>query len=395
MDKFDNIKVGTKAEVIHKITEKDIENFVSLTGDNNPLHVDPEYAQKTEYKKNVVHGMLSVSFISTLIGTKLPGEGALWFSQSINFLSPVWVGDEIVVTGEVIQKSESQRTLKIKVDIVNQHKQKVIEGECLVKVVKEVSSAKDKTGSNEKKTALVIGGTGGIGSSVVKRLAEVGYNVAFSYYSSEKAADELVKSLKKAKADVIAVKTDIKSEKDIKNLVNTTLNAFGGLDVVVNTATEKIISEKFQQVEWDSIQEHFNNQVKGLYLLSWELIPYFESRKKGKVICISSIYADGVPPKELYDYVIAKAALNAFVRSLAVEYGPKGITFNLVSPSMTETSLIADVPEKIRILNSMQTPLRRLANPEDVAGVVTFLAGSDSGFLTGENIRVTGGQAMI
>jgi 3-oxoacyl-[acyl-carrier protein] reductase len=395
MDKFDSISIGTKAEVIHKITEKDIENFVSLTGDNNPLHVDSEYAQNTEYKKNVVHGMLSASFISTLIGTKLPGDGALWFSQTINFLSPVWVGDEIVVTGEVIQKSESQRTLKIKIDIVNQHKQKVIEGECLVKVVKEVSGTREKDSSVERKTVLVIGGTGGIGSSIVNRMAEAGYNVAFSYYSSEKGATELVNSLKKKRSNAISVKTDIKSERDIKNLLSTTINTFGSIDVIVNTATEKIIPKKFQQVEWDSIQEHFNNQVKGLYLLSKEAIPYFETRKKGKVICISSIYADGMPPKELFDYVIAKAALNAFVKSLAVEYGPKGITFNLVSPSMTQTSLITDVPEKTKILNSMQTPLRRLANPEDVAGIVAFLAGSDSDFLTGENIRVTGGQVMI
>ena len=81
MSKFADIKVGDMAELNHIITQNDIDKFVELTGDDNKLHIDKEYASKTIFKKPVAHGMLSASFISTIIGTKLPGDGALWFSQ--------------------------------------------------------------------------------------------------------------------------------------------------------------------------------------------------------------------------------------------------------------------------------------------------------------------------
>ena len=104
MKKFESINIGDKAELTHKITKSDVEKFVDLTGDDNKIHVDKEYASKTTFKKPVAHGMLGASFISTIIGTKLPGDGALWFAQNIEFLQPVRIGDEITVKAEVIKK---------------------------------------------------------------------------------------------------------------------------------------------------------------------------------------------------------------------------------------------------------------------------------------------------
>jgi 3-oxoacyl-[acyl-carrier protein] reductase len=97
----------------------------------------------------------------------------------------------------------------------------------------------------------------------------------------------------------------------------------------------------------------------------------------------------------LMPYVTAKSALNGFSKALAVELAPSGITVNLVSPGMTETDLIADVPQKSRLTTAARTPLRRLARPEDVAGAVAFLASPQARFLTGETIRVNGGQMML
>ena len=85
MKAFKAIQIGEKAELIHTITQRDIDKFVDLTGDNNKLHVDMEFAAKTSYKKPVAHGMLGASFVSTIIGTKLPGDGALWYSQNLEF----------------------------------------------------------------------------------------------------------------------------------------------------------------------------------------------------------------------------------------------------------------------------------------------------------------------
>jgi|TARA_B100002003_G_scaffold76071_1_gene71078 acyl dehydratase len=89
------IYVGEEAEILHVIATKDVDTFAELTGDNNPLHVDDDFASKTTFKKRVVHGMLTASFISTIVGTKIPGSGSLWYEQQIRFIVPVRIGSRI------------------------------------------------------------------------------------------------------------------------------------------------------------------------------------------------------------------------------------------------------------------------------------------------------------
>ena len=104
MSKFDNIKIGDNAVINHLITHSDVEKFVQLTGDDNKIHVDEKFASTTHFKKPVVHGMLSAAFISTIIGTKIPGDGALWYKQSLEFYLPVREGDEITIVATVTIK---------------------------------------------------------------------------------------------------------------------------------------------------------------------------------------------------------------------------------------------------------------------------------------------------
>jgi len=178
MSKFEDIKIGDRAELKHVITQNDIEKFVELTGDDNKLHVDKEYASKTIFKKPVAHGMLGASFISTIIGTKLPGDGALWFSQNLEFLLPVRVGDEITIRAEVIRKLERDKVIELKTDIFNQDKQKVTTGQAKVKVIeRELKNEPTAEDNKVPKTALVIGGTGGIGKATCLTLARDGFDV--------------------------------------------------------------------------------------------------------------------------------------------------------------------------------------------------------------------------
>ena len=115
--KYESIQIGTKESLTHKITQDDVEKFVDLTGDDNRLHIDKDYAAKTSFKKPVVHGMIGASFISTIIGTKLPGDGALWFSQTLEFLVPVRVGDKITVYAEVIKKNDREKIIELNIEI--------------------------------------------------------------------------------------------------------------------------------------------------------------------------------------------------------------------------------------------------------------------------------------
>ncbi|MDC1122018.1 MaoC family dehydratase [Nitrospinaceae bacterium] len=120
--------IGEETSILHKITEKNVQMFADLTGDHNPLHMDEDFASKTKFKKRVVHGMLTASYISTVIGTILPGPGALYLYQEINFKKPVWIDDTIEVKAKVIQKIESSKMVVLKINITNQNSEKVLTG---------------------------------------------------------------------------------------------------------------------------------------------------------------------------------------------------------------------------------------------------------------------------
>ena len=394
MNRFNEIKVGDTAELTHIITKKDVENFVNLTGDDNKLHVDPEYASKTSFIKPVAHGMLGASFISTIIGTKLPGDGALWFSQSLEFLLPVRIGDKIKVRAEVINKFKRDEIVELKTDIFNQNKQKVTSGTAKVKIIGHEKPVKEMKFKQHKKTALVIGGSGGIGRAVCVQLAKDGFDVAVHYNTNEKTALLVKKEIEKIGRKAIVVKADITNNAETGELADNVLRKFGSVAVMVNCTTVKLSNVSISDLEWEDINRHLELSIKGSYNLVKSLLPGMEKLKNGKIINISTQYIENTPPVQLLPYITAKSALYGFSKALAVELAPLGITVNMVSPGMTETELISFVPEKIRLLTMAKTPLRKLAKPQDVAGAVSFLASEKADYITGETIRVNGGQVM-
>lgn len=397
MKKFDEIQIGDFAEIVHTITDADIKKFVDLTGDDNKLHVDKEYASKTSFKKPVAHGMLGASFISTIIGTKIPGDGALWFSQSLEFLMPVRVGDTLTIRGEVIGKNARENVIELKTDIHNQHKQKVTNGTAKVKVVEhEVENGEEEsTDTVGLKNALVIGASGGIGEAICKKLAEQGYNIGVHYNSNKSKADALVESLASDTVKAFSIQGDLLTDNGVEQLVEQAERKLGHIDIVINASTVKFSNIKFDKLDWQDIDDHININIKANFLLLKHIVPGMKERKHGKVILLTTQYTESTPPAELIHYNTAKYALNGFAKSLAVELGPFNIQVNLVSPGMTETELISDVPEKARLVAASKAPLRRLAKPADVANAVAFLASENSNYITGETIRVNGGQTML
>ncbi len=392
---YDSINVGDREELVKQITQKDIQQFAELTGDDNPLHVDRKFAETTSFKGVVVHGMLSASFVSTVIGTKLPGDGALWMSQSFNFLLPVRLNDTLTISCTVAKKHPRDRLLDLDVLILNQDKKQVLTGTSRVKLLnppKPVSAA-DKP--IDLKVAIVTGGSGGIGKAVCLQLGKEGYRVIVNYRNNQVVAQEIVADIESADGQAIAVQADVSNAADVAKLIETAVRKFGGLTVVVNTASGSIGDRSFDELEWEDMAAHLDSQVKSAYLLAKASVDIMRSQRYGKIISITSQVLDGAPPATWTAYATAKAALATFSRALAVELGPAGITVNCVSPSMTETAMIGDIPEKARLIMARQTPLRRLAQPEDVAEAVAYLASSKADFITGETIRVNGGQVML
>lgn len=395
MNRFDTINIGDKAELHHTIDQKDVETFVDLTGDDNKIHINAAFARTTPLKKPVVHGMLGAAFISTVIGTKLPGDGALWFSQSLEFLLPVRVGDVITVKAEVIGKIARERIVELQTVIFNQSGQKVTTGVAKVKIVDIAPEVEVDHVASLKRVALVIGGTGGIGSAVVKQLSSDGFDVALHYFSNHDKAKELQDAITAMGGTSRVYQGDMNSEEQAHVLVEAVVRHFETITVLVNCSTIRVTPEPFANLKWNRMQAHMDAALKGAFHLAQAVVPIMKLHRNGAIIYLTTQYTEGTPPMDLMPYVAAKSALNGFSKALAVELAPAGITVNMVSPGMTDTDLIADVPEKSRLMTAARTPLRRLARPEDIAGAVSYLASENSRFLTGETIRVNGGQGML
>lgn len=394
--KYEEINIGDQQTLIHTITQGDIEKFVDLTGDDNKLHVDGQFAAKTSFKRPVVHGMLGASFISTIIGTKLPGDGALWFSQTLEFLLPVRIGDRITVSARVVGKNDRERIIDLAIEIINQNRQVVTRGESRVKVVEliEVAPTQEAVALPPQRTALVVGATGGIGRATVLTLAADGFNVLVHYNSSKSKAESLVAQIKEMGCQAALFKADIMDEAQIAELVSFGLRKFSSIDVLVNCAASSIPPIKVGDLLWSDFMLQLELNIKANLLLIKGVLPSMLAAHYGRIVTIGTLYSDK-PNSDLAHYVTAKSALIGLTKSLALELGPKGISVNMVSPSVISTDLTSDIPEKIKLMTAAQTPLRRLATPQDVAQAVCYLAGDRASFLNGENIRLNGGQAMV
>jgi 3-oxoacyl-[acyl-carrier protein] reductase len=400
---FDSIQVGETQTLTKHITEADVRKFVEMTGDDNPLHVDRAYAETTAFKDIVVHGMLGASFISTVIGTKLPGTGALWVSQNMEFLLPVRLGDVLTISATVLKKHERERLLELDTRIVNQNQQVILTGVGKVKVLVTAEPEAAPAADARPRVAIVTGAAGGIGKAICQRLAADGFNVVVNYRGQADRAAQIVAEINAAasaaaagvsRGRALAVQADIATESGAQALYQAAVKAFGAVSVLVNNASPRINPKPFSATAWDDVQQQMDVQVKGAFLMTAAVTPEMGARKWGRIVNITSQVLDGQPSVTWTGYAMAKGALQVFSNYMAAELGPQGITVNCVSPGMCETTLIGDIPEKAQLMIARQTPLRRLAKPSDVAAAVAYLVSDDAGFVTGDTVAVNGGMAM-
>lgn len=391
---FESIRVGDEEHLVKVITESDIRRFVDLTGDDNPLHVDPAFAKKTSFKDIVVHGMLGASFISTVIGTKLPGPGALWIAQNLEFVFPVRLGDELTISCTVRKKNERERVLEIETQIVNQNLQTVVSGHGKVKVLSEARAAVPAEKSSRPRVAIVTGGSGGIGEAICRRLARDNFGVVINYLANRVAAERLVAELEAGGARAIAVQADVSTPAGAQALIRAAVEGLGGIDVLINNAAPRINPKPFAMLDWEDVQRHLDIQLKGAFLMAKLCIPLMAAQRYGRIVSITSQVLECSPSVTWTGYAVAKAALATLSHYLAAEFGSAEVTVNCVSPGMTDTPLIGDVPEKVQLMVSRQTPLRRLAVPDDIAAAVAYLISDGGSFVTGQTVRVNGGISV-
>ncbi len=136
LTKYEDLQLGQSAEVVHTVTEKDIQTFGDLSGDYNPLHFDEDWAKTTMFEGRIAHGILTASYISAAIGMHLPGAGTIYMSQSMKFLGPVRIGDTITARVEVSNLNDEKRRVTLATSCVNQDGKTVLVGEALVTLMK-------------------------------------------------------------------------------------------------------------------------------------------------------------------------------------------------------------------------------------------------------------------
>lgn len=400
-DRIDDLKVGQNESIRRTILAEDVAAFARLSGDYNALHIDDEFAARTEFAERVVHGFLHASLLSTLIGMRLPGRGALYLGQTIEFSAPVFIGDMVEATATIESIDRETRVVTLRTEIRNQDGVTVLRGNARAKVLRlaapaaapDVRAAPASGQLLTGRVALVTGASRGIGRATACLLAAHGAEVWINFHRSPAAADEVRQEIAAAGGRCETVRADVSDEAEVAEMMRR-IGAKGGLDILVNNAGPKIVSAPFEKLDWSAMAEAHAGIVGSVFTVTRAALPALK-RSKGSIVNILSSAALQRTAYNWLPYVSAKAALHAMSKNLAQELGPAGVTVNTISPSMIDTDLVANAPDRIRQAMIGRTPLRRLGTPEDVAGAVLLLASPYARFITGENLLVTGGDTMI
>jgi len=241
------------------------------------------------------------------------------------------------------------------------------------------------------KVAVVTGASKGIGAGIAKHFAAEGAAVIVNYASSKTDADKVVDEITKHGGKAVAVQGNVAKKADVEKLFAAAEKAFGKVDILVNNAgVYEFVA--LEEVSEQQFHRMFDTNVLGMLLATQEGLKHFNS-DGGSIINIGSLASSLTPPTAVV-YNATKGAVDAITRTLAKELGPKKIRVNSINPGMvvTEGAVAGGYTEgDMRKMFESQTPLGRVGQPEDVAGVVAFLCSEDASYVSGQVIYVRGG----
>ncbi len=247
----------------------------------------------------------------------------------------------------------------------------------------------------EGKVIVITGASTGLGKAMALRFGEEKAKVIVNFRSDENEANAVVEGVKKAGGDAIAVKGDVTVEEDVINLVQTAVNKFGTLDVMINNAgiENPVASHEMPLSDWNRV---INTNLTGAFLGSREAIKYFvENDIKGSVINMSSVH-EMIPWPLFVHYAASKGGIKLMTQTLALEYAPKGIRVNNIGPGAINTPINAEKfadPAKRADVESM-VPMGYIGKPEEIAAVAAWLASSQASYVTGITLFADGGMTL-
>lgn len=241
------------------------------------------------------------------------------------------------------------------------------------------------------KTAIVTGGSRGIGRAIAFRLAELGAAVVLCGRSLQ-ALEAVTSEIESRGGKALAVQCDVAIDADVQGLIDTTLGTFGRIDILVNNAgiTRDTLLMRMSESDWDDVMDV---NLKGLFRCTKAVLRPMLKQRAGRIINISSVVGLMGNAGQA-NYAAAKAAVLGFTKSTAREVAARGITVNSVAPGYIETDMTdgLDGDQKERLLAGI--PLARMGQPEEIAHAVAFLASDEAGYITGQCLVVDGGLVM-
>ncbi len=238
--------------------------------------------------------------------------------------------------------------------------------------------------------AIVTGGSRGIGRAIVQRLAAAGVEVIFTYRDNAAAANEVIASVPGAKISAEAV--DVRDSAACATFAEKVFDRTGRIDLLVNNAGV-VRDNALAALEDDDIKTVLETNVNGTLNMARAIAPYMISKRRGKIINMSSV-AGEKGGRGQANYAASKGAINALTRALAVELAPRNITVNAVAPGVIDTEMSKAVRELAGDQINSRILLRRVGKPEEVASTVWFLASSHASYITGQILHVDGGFKM-
>ena len=247
--------------------------------------------------------------------------------------------------------------------------------------------------ANTKRVALVTGGMGGLGEAICIKLAALGYSVVTTYSPSNTKAREWLQSMRAQGFDFYAYACDVTEWESCQACVRKVAAEIGPVDVLVNNAgiTRDMTFRRMDKINWDAV---IHANLDSCFNMAKQVCDGMVDRGWGRVINISSVNGQKGAFGQT-NYSAAKAGMHGFTKALALEVARKGVTVNTISPGYIGTKMVTAIPKEV--LDSKiipQIPMGRLGKPEEVAGLVAYLASEEAAFVTGANIAINGGQHM-
>ncbi|MEM5327748.1 SDR family oxidoreductase [Paraburkholderia sp. JHI2823] len=242
--------------------------------------------------------------------------------------------------------------------------------------------------------ALVTGASRGIGAAIALTLAKEGHRVVVNHRNSAPLAEDVVGTIVAAGGEAVAIKGDVTEPADVTAMVDEITQRWGGVDILVHNALTPYAITSFADLTWEQLGDKLDSELRAAFLTTKAVVPGMMSRSHGRLIYLSALLSRR-PRVGMITLGTAKAAMDQFVRYIALELAPHGITANIVAPTTVEGATATEriSPDRLRAI-AAAIPMQRLANPNEVASTVAFLAGEGAGFTTGHYLPVSGGLGM-